>query len=93
MNNIIDKSANQLYKESGTTLSFKDWIEREKTKGVHIPNVAANAEMLSLLGEDENKKQNQPDKRKILIRNVAFGITIVVLGVFAYRVFTKKKHE
>ena len=48
------KSANQLYKESGTTLSFKDWIEREKSKGVHIPNVEANTEMLSLLG-NENK--------------------------------------
>jgi len=26
------KSANRLWRESGTTLSFKDWIEREKIK-------------------------------------------------------------
>lgn len=32
------KSANQLWKESNTSLSFKDWIEREKSKGVFIPN-------------------------------------------------------
>jgi phage anti-repressor protein len=32
------KSANQLWKESNTTLSFKDWLEREKNKGKFIPN-------------------------------------------------------
>lgn len=32
------KSANQLWKESNTSLSFKDWIEREKSKGIFIPN-------------------------------------------------------
>jgi hypothetical protein len=28
----MNKSANQRWKESGTTLSFKEWIEREKQK-------------------------------------------------------------
>jgi len=32
------KSANQLWKESNSTLSFKDWLEREKDKGIFIPN-------------------------------------------------------
>jgi hypothetical protein len=32
------KSANQLWKESNTTLSFKDWLDREKEKGKFIPN-------------------------------------------------------
>lgn len=32
------KSANQLWKESNTTLTFKTWIEREKEKGQFIPN-------------------------------------------------------
>jgi hypothetical protein len=32
------KSANQLWKESNSTLSFKDWLEREKNKGIFIPN-------------------------------------------------------
>jgi len=34
----INKSANQLWKESNTTLSFKDWLDREKEKGKFIPN-------------------------------------------------------
>ena len=32
------KSANQIWKECGTTLSFKDWIQREKDKGRFLPN-------------------------------------------------------
>jgi len=28
----MEKSANKRWKESGTTLSFKDWINRENTK-------------------------------------------------------------
>lgn len=34
----FSKSANQLWKESNTSLSFKDWLEREKQKGKFIPN-------------------------------------------------------
>ena len=34
----MEKSANQLWKESGTSLSFADWIEREKDKGTSIAN-------------------------------------------------------
>lgn len=30
----MEKSANKRWKESGTTLSFKEWIERENTKEV-----------------------------------------------------------
>jgi len=34
----FNKSANQLWKESNTSLSFKDWLDREKQKGMFIPN-------------------------------------------------------
>ena len=33
-----DKSANQLWKESGTSLSFANWLQREKDKGNFVPN-------------------------------------------------------
>ena len=84
------KSANQLYKESGTTLSFKDWIEREKSKGVHIPNVEANTEMLSLLG-DENKT-DEP-KSNTLMRNVLFAVGVVTLAYVGYRFIKSKNAE
>lgn len=34
----LTKSANQLWRESNTSLSFKDWLDREKEKGRFIPN-------------------------------------------------------
>lgn len=45
------KGANQLWKESNTTLSFKDWLEREKDKGIFIPN----RKFLSVNGIDTSK--------------------------------------
>jgi hypothetical protein len=40
MEQLLDnnQSANKLWKESKTTLSFKDWLDREKEKGRFIPN-------------------------------------------------------
>ena len=36
----FSKSANQLWKESNTSLSFKDWLDREKEKGkFHLPYI------------------------------------------------------
>lgn len=84
------KSANQLFKESGTTLSFKDWIEREKSKGVHIPNVEANTEMLSLLG-DENKT-DEP-KGNYMVRNFLFVVGAVALAYVGYRYIKSKKTQ
>jgi hypothetical protein len=33
-----DKSPNKLWRESGTSLSFADWIQREKDKGAFLIN-------------------------------------------------------
>ena len=82
------KSANQLYKESGTTLSFRDWIEREKSKGLHIPNVEANNEMLNLLGDEKNE---EPKSNNKLVRNVLFVVGAVALAYVGYR-FVKSKN-
>jgi len=43
---VIEKSANQLWRESGTTLSFKDWLNREKKKFVNF-NGDANVIMVN----------------------------------------------
>lgn len=32
------KSPNKIWRESGTTLSFADWIQREKDKGAYLAN-------------------------------------------------------
>ena len=39
MENIdLGKSANQIWKESGSNLNFKTWLQREKDKGRFLPN-------------------------------------------------------
>jgi hypothetical protein len=91
MNNMTIKSANQLYKESGTQLSFKDWIEREKAKGAQIPNVAANAEMESMLNAEGQTENNEPDKNKILLRNVATTLVVATLVFFIVKALRKKE--
>lgn len=42
------KSKNQLWKESGTSLNFKDWLERETMKGTIPPK----EHLLSVTGEN-----------------------------------------
>lgn len=82
------KSANQLYRESGSTLPFKQWIEREKAKGIFIPNVEAQNEMMNVIGTDKTE-----DKPNHLIRNLAVLAVITVLGFFVYRTIKNKANE
>lgn len=93
MNNMTEKSANQLYKESKSTLSFKDWIEREKAKGVQIPNIEANAAMMNAIGSEQTTNEKEPDKTKILLRNLAFVAVVVVLSVVVVKTIRAKKNE
>jgi hypothetical protein len=89
---MTTKSANQLYKESGTQLSFKDWIEREKAKGAQIPNVAANAEMESMLNA-EGQTDKEPDTNKIILRNVATTLVVATLVFFVVKALRKKNND
>jgi len=87
----MEKSANQLWRESGTSLSFKDWIQREKDKGVEIKN--------KLLEDvvDSFKEANETDT--VETKRFDFGIPkwVVYTGVsiltFAvvYKLYKAKK--
>ena len=87
----MEKSASQLWRESGTSLSFKDWIQREKDKGVEIKN--------KLLEDvvDSFKEANETDTIKT--KRFDFGIPkwVVYTGVsiltFAvvYKLYKAKK--
>ena len=84
-------SANKLYKDSGTTLSFKEWLEREKAKGKFIPNVQAMEEIVNADGgvsEQPSEKSEITAKsveNKQLFTSVARVGLIVVLAYFVYR--------
>ena len=100
----FNKSANQLWKESNTTLSFKDWIEREKEKGEIIPNKkfkgidGMETDYLDTKKFEEVlgiRKSNSP----VLDNNKVFGLNkwlllsslAVIAGAVAYKIYTKKE--
>jgi hypothetical protein len=93
MENQQPKTANQLYKESGTTLSFKEWLEREKAKGTEMRNaqIEAALERLrdGLLPEEETTSTNTfygLDKRVWV-----FG-AVIIGGAIAYTIYKSRKN-
>jgi hypothetical protein len=80
-------SANKLYQESGSSLSFKDWLEREKAKGNFIPNANALEQFNSVDGVSDNKESGTTDISTNLVRNIAI---VGVLFVIAYVVIQRK---
>ena len=94
------KSANQLWKESGTSLSFKDWIEREKDKGNFILNKKVQDTISSMKDKmlntfekgitTENKTNNT--KGFLGLSKVAVGLSLfIVIGSIAYTIYQKRK--
>jgi hypothetical protein len=87
-------SANKLYKQSGSTLPFKDWLEREKAKGKFIPNVEAMEEFYNADGTEEAPaetteiKKADVDKAQMTSKILRVGL-IVLLGYVIYKNYKK----
>ena len=104
MENIdLGKSANQIWKESGSSLSFKNWLQREKDKGRFLPNKQL-MEFNSADGESElsdnqkiiqetlkNNKSIEVPKKVGLDKVVIIGSILLVLGGIAYKIYQKRK--
>jgi hypothetical protein len=103
MENIdLGKSANQIWRESGSTLSFKNWLQREKDKGRFLPNKQL-MEFSSAEGESEfnenqeiikqtlkaNKSNDIP--KKVGLDKIVITISIgLILGGIAYKIYKSK---
>ena len=103
MENIdLGKSANQIWRESGSTLSFKNWLQREKDKGRFLPNKQL-MEFSSAEGESEfnenqeiikqtlkaNKSNEVP--KKVGLDKIVITISIgLILGGIAYKIYKSK---
>ena len=87
-------SANKLYKQSGSTLPFKDWLEREKAKGKFIPNVEAMEEFYNADGTEQTPaetteiKKADVDKAQMTSKILRVGL-IVLLGYVIYKNYKK----
>lgn len=83
---IETKSANQLYKESGSELPFKVWIEEQKEQGVFIPNPKLQEKVEEEIQETaSNANSSTFDKRLVLAG------ALVGAGVIAYFIFKKRR--
>lgn len=70
------KSANQRYKESGSTLSFKDWLNQES----NLPIQKENEEFVQNV-----KIANIP------LSYILIGVGVLVAGIVAYQIYKRKQ--
>jgi hypothetical protein len=97
----MEKSANKLWKESGTTLSFKEWITRENQKKEQVKE-----NFLPFIGEEQVKDtinqtlnfDNQPPQTGTksvlgLSRGILVFSGFIIAGALGYYFFTKLKNK
>jgi len=98
------KSANQLWRESKTTLSFKQWLEREKEKYANmdgnsefgfIPNVPLQGKINETLDEIRRDTgfKTQVSKNKVfgINKTVLIIAGVLVVGAIGYKIYKKYK--
>ena len=94
----VDKSANQLWKESNTRLPFSVWIEREKDKGMYIPNKfvqdsIANAKIQLGIEKDPNEVEALVDDNKWLglSKGALIFSLVIITSAIAYKFYIHQK--
>lgn len=100
----LQKGANQLWKESGSLLPFKDWLQREKDKGRFLPNKKLE-EFNNIDGDEVTPQQiiqQKLEDSKTAVKDpkaTAYGLSKAVLAVsvgiiiigIAVNIINKKK--
>lgn len=87
------KTANQLYKESGSQLPFSEWIEEQKLKGIFIKNDTLNNIVKSVMDEPSTSSVNKPTQKTFLglSKPILIVSTLVVVSAVIYKISTLKK--
>jgi hypothetical protein len=85
------KSANQLWKESNTTLSFKDWLDRENAKAVDSLGLDSNKFEDALGITKKNVYERDTNKFLGLNKWLLISSVLVIGGAIAYKVYNKNK--
>ena len=102
----MEKSANKIWKESGTTLNFKEWIERENKKKENVDNFLpfdASQSVKDTINETLNRSKEEMKATsgyKITTDNTKFlGLdkkvlafsSFIILGSVGYLLYNKYK--
>ena len=88
------QSANQQYKLSGSSLSFTEWIEREKAKGVVIPKEGVTDVFETEMSKVEQEVEVEPKNSKRVLglnRNMLMLSGLVIVGAIAYKFYANKE--
>jgi hypothetical protein len=87
------KTANQLYRESGTTLSFAEWVAQEKEKGVFIKNETLSKILEgSLINEPIVEKPSANNGKFLgLSKPVLVISAIIIISAIGYKIYSSKK--
>jgi len=88
------KTANQLYKESGSTVSFTEWLEQEKQKGVFIKNdtltkIVENA--LQVKESTDSKPMQKSDTFLGLSKPIIIISALTIVSAIAYKIYSSKR--
>lgn len=93
------KSANQLYRESGSSLPFKTWLEREKEKGTFMYANGLQSKINEAIAENIGDAAERSEPKKELPTNtilglnkyVVIGLGVVVVAAIGYGIYKRRK--
>ncbi len=102
MVNVNEMSANQIWRESKTTLSFKNWINREKSKFISFdgdgastivnkPLNAAVQDTISNIKKTTGFQDKETGKTILGMNKTYLAIGVVAAVVIGYYLLNKKK--
>ena len=93
------KSANQLYRESGSSLPFKTWLEREKEKGTFMYANGLQSKINEAIAENIGDVEARVNPSPDVPTNTIFGLNkyavitlgVVVVAAIGYGIYKRRK--
>lgn len=100
------KSANQLWRDSNTTLSFKEWLQREKEKYANMDgsnqsfnNFIPNVQLQSRINETLEQIRTDTGYKKEAKKNTVLGLNqtvliiagVIIVGAIGYKIYKNYK--
>lgn len=94
----MEKSANKLWRESGTTLSFKDWINREnqkkeQTQMSFIGEQQVQTTVNSVYTADTPTTETNTSTVLGLNKGILIASSVLVLGTLGYYFYQRLKNK
>ena len=92
----MSKSLNQLYKESGTTLSYKEWRKREDDKmasfAMETPSLQDSTSYQGLKTQMQGVKTELSGKTVLGINKYALIVgSLIIVSAIAFQIYKKQK--